>query len=168
MQCHFFVFFHIAYIFFSFAGAMDDSQFYYDAWNDSHCSCPGCDGLTTKLCIDAQFASSECGTEPPVFVCDKCANRVRAEFLLDIVQPIGEVAASCENKPCKGDDRTAKYTCFSESCIKKQRYEKTVTRNLATTWPPLYSSFEAKKIGERRGEGRGCQKGAMINRWGAI
>jgi hypothetical protein len=55
-------------------------------------------------------------------VCDKCANRVRPEFLLDIVQPIGEVAASCENKPCKGDDRTAKYTCFSESCIKKQRY----------------------------------------------
>ena len=102
---------------------MDDRQFYYDAWNDSQCNCPGCDGLTTKLCIDAQFASSECGTEPPVFVCDKCANSVRAAFLLDIVQPIGEVAASCENKPCKGDDRTAKYTCFSETCIKKQRYE---------------------------------------------
>ena len=100
---------------------MDDSQFYYDAWNDTNCNRPGCDGITTKLCIDAQFASSECGTEPPVFVCDKCADSVRAEFLLDIVQPIGEVAASCENKPCKGDDRTAKYTCFSENCIKKQR-----------------------------------------------
>ena len=101
---------------------MDDRQFYYEAWNDSVCNRPGCDGATTKLCIDAQFASSECGTEPPLFVCDNCANMVRAEFLLDIVQPIGEVAASCENKPCKGDDRTAKYTCFSESCIKKQRY----------------------------------------------
>jgi hypothetical protein len=119
---HFFRFFFSAYIFFSFAGAMDDSQFYYDPWNDNECSSTGCNNPTTKLCIDAQFASGDCGTEPPVFVCDKCANRVRPEFLLDIVQPIGEVAASCENKPCKGDDRTAKYTCFSESCIKKQRY----------------------------------------------
>lgn len=99
---------------------MDDSQLYYDTWNNANCNRPGCDGITIKLCIDAQFASSKCGTEPPVFVCDKCADNVRAEFLLDIVQPIGEVAASCENKPCKGDDRTVKYTCFSESCIKKQ------------------------------------------------
>lgn len=102
---------------------MDDSQFYYDAWNDSRCNSVGCDGVTTKLCIDAHFAANECGIEPPIFVCDKCAYKVSNDFLLDIVQPIGEVAASCENKPCKGDDRTAKYTCFSESCIKKQRYE---------------------------------------------
>lgn len=110
-----------AYIFFSFAGAMDDTQFYYDAWNNSQCDVPSCVGTSTKLCIDAHFASSVCDTEPPVFLCEKCANRARDDFLLDIIQPIGEVAASCENKPCKGDDRTAKYTCFSESCIKKQR-----------------------------------------------
>ena len=100
---------------------MDDSQFYYDAWNDKNCSRPGCEGPTTKLCIDAQFASRECDTEPPLFICEVCADMVKGEFLLDIVQPIGEVAASCENKPCKGDDRTAKYTCFSQSCFKKQR-----------------------------------------------
>ena len=85
---------------------MDDSQFYYDAWNDKNCSRPG---------------SRECDTEPPLFICEVCADMVKGEFLLDIVQPIGEVAASCENKPCKGDDRTAKYTCFSQSCFKKQR-----------------------------------------------
>ncbi|XP_046839871.1 protein unc-79 homolog isoform X2 [Xenia sp. Carnegie-2017] len=151
---HYYPSIDVAYIFFSFAGAMDDTQFYYDAWNSSQCDVPSCVGTSTKLCIDAHFASSVCDTEPPVFLCEKCANRARDHFLLDIIQPIGEVAASCENKPCKGDDRTAKYTCFSESCIKKQRNR------------PLAQCRVCTRINHDEGEGQ-CHvvQGALPDPW---
>ena len=115
----------------SFLGGADDWQFVYEPWHPPNCQNQECavprKNTPTTICLDASFASSQCGCSPPVFICQKCAEVAARDIpeeklLVKIIQPMGKMRTTCETKECKGQGKPCSVMCFSYGCVKDNRY----------------------------------------------
>ncbi|XP_057379206.1 protein unc-79 homolog [Daphnia carinata] len=89
-----------------------------------------------KLCLDHRVAVSQQGNNengPLLVVCAGCADEIKridppanltangnqqqpVEPLVELLLPMLQVAATCDNTSCRSSDKTASVSCFSASC----------------------------------------------------
>ncbi|XP_014665214.1 PREDICTED: protein unc-79 homolog, partial [Priapulus caudatus] len=98
-------------------------QYKFVAWKPITCQKDNC--LNTdrneavKMCIDPACSIELGDRPPPLYICQECSEKVRAEnpdYLADILLPMDYVSLKCENKNCMSLERTGHATCFSFEC----------------------------------------------------
>ena len=103
----------------------------YEPWHPPNCQNLECavprKNTPTTICLEASYASSQCGSSPPVFICEKCAELAARDIpeeklLVKIIQPMGKMRTTCETKECKGQGKPCSVMCFSYGCVRDNRY----------------------------------------------
>ncbi|XP_050714372.1 protein unc-79 homolog isoform X4 [Eriocheir sinensis] len=94
-------------------------------WKPLLCQIEECDGDGTseavKVCLDHAVCLSTCpDNPPPLYLCIDCAEDIKREHstveFFDILMPMPQVSATCENKNCRSTEKNAVATCFSMEC----------------------------------------------------
>ncbi|XP_042883659.1 protein unc-79 homolog isoform X4 [Penaeus japonicus] len=94
-------------------------------WKPLLCQIEECDGDGTseavKVCFDHAVCLGACPENPPpLFLCLDCAEEIRREHntveFFDILMPMAQVSATCENKNCRSTEKNAIATCYSMEC----------------------------------------------------
>ncbi|KAK7086039.1 Protein unc-79, partial [Halocaridina rubra] len=94
-------------------------------WKPLICQIEECDGDGTseavKVCFDHAVCLGACpDNPPPLFLCIDCAEDIRREHstveFFDMLMPMGQISATCENKNCRSSEKNAVATCYSMEC----------------------------------------------------
>ncbi|XP_047487267.1 protein unc-79 homolog [Penaeus chinensis] len=97
----------------------------FSGWKPLLCQIEECDGDGTseavKVCFDHAVCLGACPENPPpLFLCIDCAEEIRREHstveFFDILMPMAQVSATCENKNCRSTEKNAIATCYSMEC----------------------------------------------------
>lgn len=97
----------------------------FSGWKPLLCQIEECDGDGTseavKVCLDHAVCLSACpDNPPPLYLCIDCAEDIKREHntveFFDILMPMAQVSATCENKNCRSTEKNAVATCFSMEC----------------------------------------------------
>uniref|UniRef100_A0A0P4WEN1 Protein unc-79 homolog n=3 Tax=Scylla olivacea TaxID=85551 RepID=A0A0P4WEN1_SCYOL len=97
----------------------------FSGWKPLLCQIEECDGDGTseavKVCLDHAVCLSACpDNPPPLYLCIDCAEDIKREHntveFFDILMPMAQVSATCENKNCRSTEKNAIATCFSMEC----------------------------------------------------
>ncbi|KAG0705547.1 Protein unc-79 [Chionoecetes opilio] len=96
-----------------------------EGWKPLLCQIEECDGdganEAVKVCLDHAVCLSACpDSPPPLYLCIDCAEDIKREHntveFFDILMPMPQVSATCENKNCRSTEKNAIATCFSMEC----------------------------------------------------
>ncbi|CAL4145353.1 unnamed protein product, partial [Meganyctiphanes norvegica] len=89
------------------------------------CQIEECDGDGSndacKVCLDHSVCLGvNPDNPPPLYVCGECAEDIRrgnnlVEFF-DILMPMHQVSATCENRNCRSNEKNSVATCYSVEC----------------------------------------------------
>ncbi|XP_068237998.1 protein unc-79 homolog isoform X5 [Palaemon carinicauda] len=94
-------------------------------WKPLMCQIEECDGDGTseavKVCFDHAVCLGACpDNPPPLYLCLDCAEDIRRQHstieFFDILMPMTQVSATCENKNCRSSEKNAIATCYSMEC----------------------------------------------------
>ncbi|XP_064117132.1 protein unc-79 homolog isoform X3 [Macrobrachium nipponense] len=94
-------------------------------WKPLMCQIEECDGDGTseavKVCFDHAVCLGACpDNPPPLYLCLDCAEDIRRQHstveFFDILMPMAQVSATCENKNCRSSEKNAIATCYSMEC----------------------------------------------------
>uniref|UniRef100_T1JB25 Protein unc-79 homolog n=1 Tax=Strigamia maritima TaxID=126957 RepID=T1JB25_STRMM len=73
-----------------------------------------------KMCWDHSIAIGSGENPPPLYICYDCSEQILRECpsanISDVLLPLQQVSATCENKSCRSSDKAAVTTCFSVDC----------------------------------------------------
>ncbi|KAG7162816.1 unc-79-like 2 [Homarus americanus] len=104
---------------------MDNSSIPFVGWKPLLCQIEECDGDGTneavKVCLDHAVCLGACpDSPPPLYICMDCVEDIKREHctidFFDILMPMAQVSATCENKNCRSTEKNAIATCFSMEC----------------------------------------------------
>ncbi|XP_071543773.1 protein unc-79 homolog isoform X4 [Panulirus ornatus] len=96
-----------------------------NGWKPLLCQIEECDGDGTneavKVCLDHAVCLGACpDNPPPLYLCIDCVEDIKREHssveFFDILMPMTQVSATCENKNCRSTEKNAIATCFSMEC----------------------------------------------------
>ncbi|KYN09887.1 Protein unc-79 like protein [Trachymyrmex cornetzi] len=85
-------------------------------------SCPNAGNAeAAKVCYNHDISITYAvESPPPLYLCIECANEIHREhpnqMFYDILHPMQQVSMVCENKNCRGTDKSAISVCFSTEC----------------------------------------------------
>ncbi|XP_066975472.1 protein unc-79 homolog isoform X11 [Macrobrachium rosenbergii] len=97
----------------------------FSGWKPLMCQIEECDGDGTseavKVCFDHAVCLGACpDNPPPLYLCLDCAEDIRRQHstveFFDILMPMTQVSATCENKNCRSSEKNAIATCYSMEC----------------------------------------------------
>ncbi|KAK8720177.1 hypothetical protein OTU49_013532, partial [Cherax quadricarinatus] len=97
----------------------------FSGWKPLVCQIEECDGDGTseavKVCHDHAVCLGACpDNPPPLYICIDCVEDIKREHstveFFDILMPMAQVSATCENKNCRSSEKNAIATCFSMEC----------------------------------------------------
>ncbi|KAK3873352.1 hypothetical protein Pcinc_021639 [Petrolisthes cinctipes] len=97
----------------------------FSGWKAMPCQIEECDGEggneAAKVCMDhAVCLGASPDNPPPLYLCLYCVDDIRREHstveFFDILMPMAQVSATCENKNCRSTEKNAMATCFSLEC----------------------------------------------------
>nr|XP_045612898.1 protein unc-79 homolog isoform X4 [Procambarus clarkii] len=97
----------------------------FSGWKPLLCQIEECDGDGTneavKVCLDHAVCLGACpDNPPPLYLCIDCVEDIKREHstveFFDILMPMAQVSATCENKNCRSTEKNAIATCFSMEC----------------------------------------------------
>ncbi|XP_067119858.1 protein unc-79 homolog isoform X2 [Centruroides vittatus] len=99
--------------------------FKHHGWKPLTCQQENClspvNNEVVKICFDHVIAIGSGEHAPPLHVCQDCADQIYREHssnLFDVLLPIENISAVCENKNCHSTDNSAVATCFSVECAR--------------------------------------------------
>ncbi|XP_023216123.1 protein unc-79 homolog [Centruroides sculpturatus] len=99
--------------------------FKHHGWKPLTCQQENClspvNNEVVKICFDHVIAIGSGEHAPPLHVCQDCADQIYREHssnLFDVLLPIENISAVCENKNCRSTDNSAVATCFSVECAR--------------------------------------------------
>lgn len=100
-------------------------SFKHHGWKPLMCQQENClspvNNEVVKICFDHVIAIGSGEHAPPLHVCQDCADQIYREHssnLFDVLLPIENISAVCENKNCHSTDNSAVATCFSVECAR--------------------------------------------------